>query len=133
MQAGVGDDLALLALLGRAGAGTAGSGTAAAADVAAYDAVVLAAAGAGHVSADAVPRVEALAARMPVVLCSRAGSGPSFTGTYGYPGGEIDLLARGVVPGGWLSPAKARVVVTLALAAGVDDDELRALVGAVGR
>ncbi len=116
VQAGVGDDLALLAGLAPG-----------------YDAVVLAAAGAGHVSADAVPRVEALAARMPVVLCSRAGSGPGFTGTYGYPGGEIDLLARGVVPGGWLSPAKARVVVTLALAAGVDDDELRALVGAVGR
>lgn len=126
VQAGVGDDLALLAGLGCAGEGRTGSD-----DGAAYDAVVLAAAGAGHVSADAAARVEALAGRMPVVLCSRTGSGPAFTRTYGYPGGEIDLLGRGVLPGGWLSPAKARVLVVLALAAGVADDEFRAVVEAV--
>lgn len=115
VQAGIGDDLALLAGL----------------DAAGYDAVVLAAAGAGHVAADAVATVEALAARVPVVLCSRTGSGPAFTRTYGYPGGEIDLLGRGVIAGGWLSPAKARVLVTLALAAGVEDDHVGAVVRAV--
>lgn len=117
VHAGIGDDLALLAGL----------------DAAGYDAVVLAAAGAGHVSADAVATVAALAARMPVVLCSRTGSGPAFTRTYGYPGGEIDLLGRGVISGGWLSPAKARVLVTLALAAGVEEDDLGAVVMVTSR
>lgn len=133
VQAGIGDDLALLAGLDRAGEGRTGSDAAAADDAAAYDAVVLAAAGAGHVSADAAARVEALAGRMPVVLCSRTGSGSAFTRTYGYPGGEIDLLGRGVVGGGWLSAAKARVILVLALAAGLTADELRAVIVVMGR
>lgn len=114
VHAGIGDDLALLAGL----------------DVAGYDALVLAAAGAGHVSAEAVATVAALADRMSVVLCSRTGSGPAFTRTYGYPGGEIDLLGSGVISGGWLSPAKARVLLTLAFAAGLSREDLAGVVAA---
>ena len=41
-----------------------------------------------------------------------------FTGTYGYPGGEIDLIARGLVPAGYLSALKARLLLGLCLRSG---------------
>lgn len=110
--AGLGDDLALLPHL--AGAGYAG--------------VVLAGAGGGHVAAAAVENVASAAADLPVVLCSRVGSGPSLARTYGYPGGEIDLARAGVVPGGGLSASKARMLLMLLLAGGASPDVVRAVV-----
>ena len=71
--------------------------------------------GAGHVHADAAPRLGALARRMPVVLAARPAAGLVFTETYGYPGGEIDLIARGLIPAGYLSGTKARLLLGLAL------------------
>lgn len=109
VSAGVSDDLALLAGLTSSG----------------YDGVVLAGVGGGHVAADAVAQVERTAAEMPVVLCSRIGTGPAPTATYGYPGGEIDLLSRGLIPGRLLSPVKARLLLTLLLGVGLAGDELR--------
>lgn len=106
--AGLGDDLALLPTLADAG----------------YGGVVLAGAGGGHVAASAVENVAAAAARLPVVLCSRVGSGPSLTRTYGYPGGEIDLLRAGVVSGGGLSAPKARMLLSLLLASGAGHDDV---------
>lgn len=114
---GVSDDLALLA--GLAGAG--------------YDGVVLAGVGGGHVAADAVAQVERVAAELPVVLCSRIGTGPAPTATYGYPGGEIDLLSRGLIPGRMLSPVKARLLLALLLGAGLSGDGLRAAFDAYAR
>ncbi|MFL1461397.1 asparaginase [Roseococcus sp. DSY-14] len=84
---------------------------------------VLEAMGAGHVPAAAVEAVAALARAMPVVLASRCWAGPVFTATYGYPGAEMDLLARGVLPAGLLPAAKARLLLALALAAGTDPAE----------
>ena len=65
--------------------------------------------------------VGALAARMPVVLASRCATGPVFAQTYGYPGGEIDLIRRGATPGGLLSGPKARLLLGLALRDGDRD------------
>ena len=56
-----------------------------------YAGVVIEGMGAGHVHADVAPIVGDLATKMPVVLASRAMTGPVFTKTYGYPGAEIDL------------------------------------------
>ena len=110
VSAGISDDLTLLG--GLAGAG--------------YDGLVLAGVGGGHVAADAVAQVERVAALMPLVLCSRIGTGPAPTATYGYPGGEIDLLGRGLMPGRMLSPVKARLLLALLLGAGLSGHGLRA-------
>lgn len=80
-----------------------------------YAGVVIEGMGAGHVHADAAPVLGSLAARLPVVLASRVMTGPVFTETYGYPGGEIDLIARGLIPAGALSGLKARLLLSLVL------------------
>ena len=85
-----------------------------------YAGAVIEGMGAGHVPADAAPLVGDLARRMPVVLASRCMTGPVFTATYGQPGGEIDLVRRGAIPGGFLSGLKARLLLGLALRAGAD-------------
>jgi len=85
-----------------------------------YAGVVIEGMGAGHVPAEVAPLLGALAARVPVVLASRCPTGPVFTGTYGYAGGEIDLVARGLIPAGILSGLKARLLLGLALRDTVD-------------
>lgn len=82
--------------------------------------LVLAGTGSGHVAARFVDRIATLAARMPVVLSSRIGIGEGYRATYGYPGGEIDLLRRGLIFGGCLDPLKARLLLSLLLAEGAD-------------
>ncbi|MBM7518869.1 asparaginase [Nocardioides nitrophenolicus] len=75
------------------------------------DGVVIAGFGAGHVSARMAEAVGRLARQVPVVFASRTGSGPTGRAMYGYPGSETDLLARGAVGAGWLSPVKARLLL----------------------
>lgn len=84
-----------------------------------YRGVVVEGMGAGHVPQDVAPLFDALAASVPVVLATRAHAGPAFTRTYGYPGSEIDLLGRGLIPGGTLGGLKARVLLMLLLRAGL--------------
>jgi L-asparaginase len=83
-----------------------------------YAGLVVEGMGAGHVSADVAPILGDLAARIPVVLATRAMTGPVFTRTYGYPGSEIDLIARNLVPAGYLSGLKARLLLGLTLRSG---------------
>jgi L-asparaginase len=91
-----------------------------------YDGIVLAGFGAGHVSAALAEAVTEVVPRCPVVLATRTGGGPVLRATYGFVGSEQDLLARGVVPAGWLDPRKARLLLWVLLAAGLDADEVRA-------
>jgi L-asparaginase len=80
--------------------------------------VVIEGMGAGHVHADTAPILGELAAKVPVVLASRPMTGLVFSATYGYPGGEIDLIARGLVSAGYLSGLKARLLLGLCLRPG---------------
>lgn len=85
-----------------------------------YAGAVIEGMGAGHVPASCVDALDALAKRMPVVLCTRVRAGRVFSATYGFPGSETDLLARGLIGGGQLTPSKARLLLALLLSAGTD-------------
>ena len=91
-----------------------------------FDGIVLSAFGVGHTSAAMAAVVAKAAERIPVVLASRAGSGPVLEGTYGFAGSERDLLAHGAIPAGWLDPRKARILLGCLLAAGEPADRIRA-------
>ena len=80
-----------------------------------YAGVVIEGMGAGHVLAEVAPILGDLVRKIPVVLASRAMTGPVFTNTYGYPGAEIDLIKRGLIPAGYLSGLKARLLLGLVL------------------
>ena len=88
--------------------------------------------GGGHVAPATVPLVESLAARMPVVLASRTGSGEVLTRTYRYPGSEIELLELGVISAGALDGLKARVLLSLCLAAQLSRRQIAAAFEGVG-
>ncbi|SFL49893.1 asparaginase [Geodermatophilus ruber] len=97
-----------------------------------HDGVVLAGFGAGHVPAALAETVSAAVERGPVVLAGRTGGGPVLGGTYGFVGSEQDLLARGVVPAGWLDPRKARLLLWALLAGGTEPAQVRATITARG-
>ncbi|SEM89423.1 L-asparaginase [Loktanella fryxellensis] len=95
-----------------------------------YAGVVVEGMGAGHTAAWLSDPLAALAAQMPVILCSRTGDGPVFRRTYGFTGSEIDLIGRGLIPAGRLPAIKARLLLQLLLAAGADRDAVAAAFGA---
>jgi L-asparaginase len=75
--------------------------------------------GGGHVPPPLVPLVsEAIEARIPVVTAPRPLGGRTLERTYRIPGAEFDLIERGVIPAGHLSPHKARLRLMVGLALG---------------
>lgn len=96
-----------------------------------YAGLVIEGFGAGHVPAELVPSVQRLAEHRPVVLASRTGAGEVLQHTYGFAGGERDLLARGLLNAGYLDGPKARILLGICLAAGGDIGAVRSRFGAV--
>lgn len=81
-------------------------------------AIVLDLAGGGHAPAPWLPAIDAAVARVPVVFASRTRGGRVLSRTYGQPGAEIDLIARGLVGAGDLDALKARLLLALLIMAG---------------
>ena len=80
----------------------------------------------------ALDAVRHLVTRMPVVLASRSGAGPVLRETYRFPGSEIELLELGLIRAGSLDGRKARLLLTLGLAAGHDRSALVTLFADAG-
>lgn len=84
-------------------------------EAAGYEGVVIAGFGAGHVSSEWASSLATIAARMPVIVASRTGCGPTAQASYGFAGGEMDLQTKGVHLAGFLCPRKCRVLLWLLL------------------
>jgi L-asparaginase len=108
-----GDDGRLLREIGRLG----------------YEGLVVEAMGGGHLPAGMVGTMEQLAGRMPVVLASRTGGGEVLRQTYGFPGSEMDLLGRGLIPAGPLDGLKARILLSLLLRSGASREQITEVFG----
>jgi L-asparaginase len=91
------------------------------------DAIVVAATGAGNTSPAVLDAaVRAMAAGIPVILASRCPAGRATT-DYAFPGGGATWARAGAILAGTLCAPKVRVAVALGLGAGMDRDELGAL------
>jgi L-asparaginase len=89
-----------------------------------YAGLVVEAMGGGHVPAVMVEALASLADKMPVILASRTGGGEILRHTYGFPGSEIDLLDRGLIPAGPLDGPKARLLLTLLLMSEIAGEDI---------
>ena len=81
----------------------------------------------GWLPASWVEPLAALAARMPVVLATRVSTGPVLKETYAFPGSESDLLSRGLISAGFLCASKARILLSMALGAGLGKSRISGL------
>lgn len=99
---GLGDDGRLLSSLSQLG----------------YRGAVLEGFGGGHVSPATMGFLTDLVRQMPVVLASRTGTGEVLSETYRFHGSEIELLNMGLFRAGALNGIKARLLLSLCLAAG---------------
>lgn len=86
--------------------------------------IVIAALGAGHLPERVADAAAQAARTIPVVVASRTGSSRTLRETYGFPGSEQDLAARGLQLAAWLDPVKARVLLAALLQNGLHGAEL---------
>lgn len=94
-------------------------------DATAFAGAVIETYGAGHTSQRVLDALAALAQRMPTIFASRTGAGEVHTSTCDFPGSELRLIERGLIPAGALDGLKARLLLALALADGLDAQSLR--------
>jgi len=80
-----------------------------------YDGLVIGGFGAGHISQRWATMIEHIAKRIPVIIATRTGSGSTARASYGFGGGEMDLIRKGASMAGFLCPRKARILLWLLL------------------
>lgn len=90
------------------------------------DGIVISAVGTGHVSEALRDALVRAVSDIPVIICSRTGSGSTTKSLYGYKGSEIDLQENGCLMGGWLPALKARILLLAALWQDLDRETLAA-------
>jgi L-asparaginase len=91
------------------------------------DGFVVEATGAGNTSAELLAAAErAIAAGLPVAVTTRCPAGAA-TDAYAFPGGGATWVRAGAIIAGHLGGPKARIALALGLGAGLDHDELAAL------
>ncbi|WP_454863968.1 asparaginase [Pseudomonas hormoni] len=78
-----------------------------------YDGLVIAGFGAGHVPGNWSDVIETIAQKIPVIIATRTGSGSTARSTYGFIGGEMDLIRKGALMAGLFCPRKARILLWL--------------------
>ena len=86
------------------------------------DALVLSLPGAGHVAETAPALLAELP--MPVVFASRTGAGETLSKSYGYGGGEMDLIAHGIIPAKTLDAPRARIALAILLSGGASKEKI---------
>ncbi|MGJ7518304.1 asparaginase [Pseudomonas baetica] len=92
-----------------------------------YDGLVIAGFGAGHVSQRWATVIEQIARKIPVIIATRTGSGSTAHTSYGFAGGEMDLIRKGASMAGFLCPRKARILLWLLLGCKGQDELARYL------
>jgi L-asparaginase len=88
------------------------------------DGLVIAGFGGGRLSAGMADAAVAAAARLPVVIASRCGTGSTQRSSYHGHGSETQLLSEGLIGAGDLNPLKARLRLAVALSLGLKPAEL---------
>ncbi|WP_054952704.1 asparaginase [Flaviflexus massiliensis] len=88
-------------------------------------ALVIEASGVGHLSMRTADACEQLVTDgLLVAMVTRTGSGSTTEHSYAYPGSEEDLIARGIIPGGFLTGRKLRILLHILTSAGMDREEI---------
>lgn len=87
-------------------------------DFSKIDALIMNITGAGHTSETIVPKLAEIATSIPVIFASRTGEGETFRDYYGSAGAERDLIAKGLIPGGFLNCRQIRMLLLLAFSNG---------------
>ncbi len=90
------------------------------------DGLVLALPGGGHIADTTTDLLQRLAAKMPVIFASRTGGGETLTRSYGYAGGEMDLLRRGLIGAGPLDARKTRIALAILLSRRASREQIMA-------
>ena len=94
----------------------------------AIDGLVVSLPGAGHAAARRGARSCATSPNaFPMVFASRTGAGETLRGSYDHKGGEIDLIARGLISSNALDARKARIALQLLLSGQADLAKIRAV------
>lgn len=90
-----------------------------------YQGVVIQGMGGGHVSTEFAENLHEIIDEFPIILASRTGGGEILQSTYeGYPGSEVELLKRGLISAGMLTPSKSRILLSILVTANCNRDEI---------